>query len=76
MHIYLSFPAFWYAVRWDLNLLDSQPIISEYFPSRFVVIMAFCIIPTTACNFLSTFPRIFHQEENDDDNRREYKYAY
>jgi hypothetical protein len=24
MNIYLSLPAIWYVVRWDLNLLDSQ----------------------------------------------------
>jgi hypothetical protein len=28
MHIYLSFLAVWYVVRWDLNLLDSQ---TDYF---------------------------------------------
>jgi hypothetical protein len=38
--------------------------------------MAFCIIPMTACNFLSIFPRIFYKAESDDDNRREYNYAY
>jgi hypothetical protein len=60
-----------------IRLVDVIKLCTQLYFHNFVIpFRAFCIILRIACNLLSTFPRIFHKQESDDDNRRGYKYAY
>jgi hypothetical protein len=70
------FPAVWYVLRWDLNLLDSQ--IDYFWIVRFQVRRNYGLLHHSKDSMwlLSKFPRIFHKEESYDDIRREYKCAY